>query len=316
MNSNSRVSVRSVLYPAHSVLHRHLIRAVVLAGESVKKMYRHAEIAEGQGHRSLITEGDVMARDIMVAHLAAEIHGIKILSEEENNNPSLLSKKDPRGILGKGIFGIIDPIDSTVRFAHDMAGWGVAGGVIVDGSIEMSAVYAPADNQGLFVSAARDGGVWCKEWARKPRRISIDRNRLLKESVLLFGVDVTLYRSIMLAVSIIAPKMQAVYTSGSGILGLAKIATGKADVVIQTPQKAWDWATAYRAVIESGNIFQFFRIRDNGDIVPVATYDYEAFCYEPSGRLGYVAGVPSLVQKIWRVLPKTGWQKIDPDTVK
>ena len=248
-------------------------------------------------------------------HLANSISGIKILSEEESAHPALLSEHDPKGILGKGIFGVIDPIDSTVNYAEDSANWCVGGGLIADGIPRVSAIYAPANNNGLFILAAKGYGVWCAEWDQEPRLIIVDLDISSKKSVVRVGVDTFLYRAVMSIMPEIACNVRAVYSTGSGILGLANVAIGKSQVVIQSPQKAWDWAAAYSAVVESGNVFQFFRIKDGGAIIPVETFDYEAFCFEPKGRLGFVAGVPLLVKKVWDLLPKNGWQRVNPDTV-
>ena len=112
----------------------------------------------------------------------------------------------------------------------------------------------------------------------------------------------------------IAANVRAKYDVGSGLFGLMSVALGRAQVIVQTPQKAWDWVQGYRAILDTGNVFHFFRLKD-GNLIPVEHYDFEAFCFASEHRLGFIAGEPALAQKLFDKLPKTGWARVRPDTV-
>jgi hypothetical protein len=67
-------------------------------------------------------------------------------------------------------------------------------------------------------------------------------------------------------------------------------------------------------VTSLGGVFRFFRLKD-GDLIPVERYDERAFKAGKENRLGFVAGEPGIVDKLFALLPKTGWERHDPDTI-
>jgi len=290
------------------------------AGEAIPTLPRKFEVKAGEGHRSGITKGDELSQIILLSRLAGTFPEARFLCEEDSSHSATLSKTNPEGILDKGLRFVLDSLDSTARYGSEMDGWSVVAGTIQDGEIEGSAVFAPASNGGILVSSARGEGIITAEWDGN----SVDCRRLCgrvptpaKKSVILLGVDTLLYNNVTAITPRIAANVRAIFTSGSGALGLAWVACGRAQAIIQTPQKAWDWAGAYRSVIEGGNVFRFFRIVD-GNLVPAETYDFESFrTFKDSNanRLGFVAGEPEMTDRLFDLLPRTGWERTIPDTV-
>jgi myo-inositol-1(or 4)-monophosphatase len=299
---------------------RILTDAVLEAGMAIPCLPRTFEVKAGEGHRSGVTKGDEMSRDILFSKLTEAFPEALILSEEESSHPQSLPKENPQGILGEGLRFVIDPLDSTARYGQKMDGWSVGGGMLICGDIMGGAVFAPASNGGLLVAATIGQGVTIVEWdGRQTNTISSIAlpETPPKKSVVLLGVDALLYGNIATLNPTIAANVRAVFTSGSGLLGLAWVAARRAQAIIQTPQKAWDWVGAYRAIIESGNVFRFFRIVE-GNLVPVETYDFDAFRTlknSNANRLGFVAGEPDMAERLFNLLPKTGWERTIPDTV-
>ena len=296
-----------------------LAEAIIEAGEKIKLVPRVAKVKAGEGHRSVSTDGDEKAQEIIIDRLAAGIPGVRILCEEDSKNPAVLPKNDPRGILESGsVVAIIDPVDSTLRYSNDTGGWSVVGGIMEGGVFVGSVLYAPGVNDGFLLVGEIGNQVWVYEWDHKLSFYSAQTIPLLpaSKSTVLAGVDTLLYDNFTQILPTIAANVKGVLTTGSGALGLAWLACGRAQAVIQTPQKAWDWAGMYAAVVASSCSFIFFRISEKGGLVPVDDFDYEAFCLMPkSNQLGFVAGRGDLAAKIWNLFPKTGWSRVDPDTV-
>lgn len=209
---------------------------------------------------------------------------------------------------------VIDPLDGTTRFAGKYPDWCVAAGSIRKGAFDGSVITAPDANGGTACFSAGEMGVFLMEKLDPPIRIMHVREQSAKSSIILRGVDTELYANVVNLMPRIAASVRAVYTEGSGLFGLMSVALGRAAAIIQTPQKAWDWAPAYHALTSVGGVFRFFRL-NGGDLIPVKDYGFEAFNYKKEHRLGFVAGEPGMADKLFALLPKTDWERHDPDTI-
>lgn len=293
------------------------VEAAIKAAAVIKKYSTNARVKTKEGHRSIVTKADAESEKKIFSHILRRFPDAKILAEEETNNPAAISANNPRGILGPGLRFVTDPLDGTVLFHHRLGGWSVGVGAIQNGKIIGGGVFAPTVNGGLLVFAERGKGVFFREGNGPIKKVFLPRRSKFVPGgmVVLTGADVTLFKKVLEKELEIAMNVRAVYVSGSSLLGLSFLALGRAGAFIQPPQRPWDWVPAYSAVIESGNIFKFYRIHD-GKVIPVKNIDERAFAFprEKNG-LGFIAGDPKLVQKIWEILPKTGWKNMNADTV-
>lgn len=292
------------------------VQAVIKAGMSIATVPRKFEAKAGEGHRSGKTAADDSSQNMILWELSLRFPQAKFLCEEDTGHPACLPAADPQGIFQQDLAFVVDGLDSTARFGSSLGGWSVAVGIIQSGIITGSALFAPASNGGFVLAAAAGQGVVTAEWdGRILGNYRYESETPAKQSIVLLGVDTLLYGNIVGAVPELAANVRAVFTSGSGLLGLAWVACGRAQAVIQTPQKAWDWAPLYCAVLEGRNMFQFFRLT-SGELARVSVYDFEAFCTtkeRPEVRLGFVAGEPALTEKITSFLPTHGWARMNPD---
>ncbi len=305
-------------------LFRSLTHAVVLASNAVRDANRDFEAKPGEGHRSGITEGDKRAHELMAEHLAKHFPETWILSEEgSSEEQNMFDTKSPDGILEKKDVVIFDPIDGTVAFANKLGNWSTGAGLMHDGEMVGSVIYAQDVNGGMLVRAEKDNGVYLLEKnSNIPQKIEPTPSHDLKDCMVSMGVDATLYPSLMSVISEIAANIRGWSLANSGLLGLAQVAAGRLQAIVQTPQKPWDWAPAYRAVLESGRVFKFFRLVPDAEssdgtlrMVPVEKYDADAFSSDSDKRLGFVAGEPEIVDYIFNKLPKKGWARFNPDTI-
>lgn len=300
---------------------RKAIQAVISAGTAIKQLDPVFEVKESEGHRSGITKGDALAQETIIDHLSREYPDAVFLSEEGNgDHKNLLTPKNPQGILEAKLAFIIDPTDGTAAYASKLGTWCIGIAVLKYGNIVGSVVYAPALNGGILLVAQENGPVVVSEWDFAKTSVLTSAKELPpKKCLVAMGVDLTLYHSMMGIVPIIGANIKAWNLANSGILSLTQVACGRLQAIIQSPQRVWDWAPAYRAVLETGNVFRFFRLIPDPDVadthmlVPVENYDFDAFCVLPKeNRLGFVAGEPGISERIFNLLPRRGWSRIDP----
>ena len=302
---------------------------VIQAGEAIKRLAVTFERKEGEGHRSGITDGDKLAHRTMLSIFESTSDAV-LLSEESTQTAREYAQSDVRNILTAQNAVIFDPLDGTTSKGNELGTWCVGAAEMRSGEFTASAIYAPSLNGGMLVTAESGRGVIRSEWmaesfwrGRRFESVSIykvpSQSTPIESSVIAMGVDTTLYPSFMAMVPGISRRIRAWTLANSGLLALAQVACGRLQAVIQTPQKAWDWAPAYRAVIEGGKNFRFFRLIQNGaaaDLVDVPSYDADAFRANPKhNRLGFVAGESDVVDFLYSRLPRTGWSRDDPDTV-
>jgi myo-inositol-1(or 4)-monophosphatase len=289
-----------------------LMRSVYASGARIKELPRSAEIKAGEGHRSIITRADSSSNSSILGSFGKNVH-IRFLCEEEApNDPRVLSKEAPKGIF-TGSVALVDPLDGTTLFASYFPEWCVGAALLEDGIITTNVITAPEANGGTMLFGYGSEVYLMEKGMPIGRAIRIIE-RPLDQSVILRGVDTELYGNVTSMMPKIAASVRAAYTMGSGHFGLMSVAFGRAAAIIQTPQKPWDWAPGYQLVTALGGVFRFFRLKD-GNLIPVEHYDERAFKAGKENRLGFIAGGPSVVDRLFALLPKTGWERHDPDII-
>jgi len=301
----------SNLTPA-SYFVKDLIMSVIEAGEEIRSANRSAEIKAGDGHRSIVTIADEMSNKYILSTLENYTNA-RFLCEEGSDDRRVLSRDLPDGIFGSIHAAVIDSLDGTSRFAGKFPDWCVAAGALSMGKIYASVITAPDANGGT-ICFSHNHTTLLSEGLSMPELVPELSCMGPKQAVILRGVDTELYANMVSIMPRIAASVRAIYTEGSGLFGLMSVALGRAAAIIQTPQKAWDWVPAYHALTSVGGVFRFFRLND-GNLIPVETYDFEAFIYKKENRLGFVAGEPDMADRLFNLLPKTGWERHDPDTI-
>jgi fructose-1,6-bisphosphatase/inositol monophosphatase family enzyme len=286
---------------------------VYKAGLGIRSANRAAEVKAGEGHRSIVTKADIISNDCILKTVN-DPDAVFLSEETAPQDRRVLKRDDPVGLFAREKVGVVDPLDGTARFAGNFPDWCVAGGSLSYGKILGSAITAPDNGGGLTLFSTKGEGVLCRQGSREPKPVGSLKRISSAESVVLRGVDTELYANILAVMPKLAASVRAVYTEGSGLFGLMSVTLGNASVIIQTPQKAWDWVPGYHALTEVGGIFKFFRL-NAGHLIPVAQYDFEAFTYKKEHRLGFVAGEPVMVEKLFNLLPREGWERHDPDTI-
>jgi myo-inositol-1(or 4)-monophosphatase len=293
-----------------------MVEAVIEAADAIQRCSPRGKAKTYEGPRSIVTAADYRSQEVICRKLIRKFPKARILSEEKTANAAALSHHDPSGILGVGLHFVVDPIDGTIPFSHGQADWSIGVGVIRDGHFLAGVVFAPMINGGLLVVGEHRKGVFLKEGDRPLRRMSRPLGGFsLRTAIVKVGGDARFYSNLRPVETEIAINVQAVYVAGSGLLALAEVALGRVALVIQPPENPWDWAQAVPLLLESDRSIWFFRL-EKGSLVAVPMPDQRAFT-SPRERngLGFIAGEPALVEKVRCLLPRSGWECIEPNKV-
>jgi fructose-1,6-bisphosphatase/inositol monophosphatase family enzyme len=301
------IAVVNSFYPAAGML----IRSVDTSGKMIKGLCRTPQTKVGEGHRSIITKADRYSNEYILSCFL-RFPRVRFMCEEESSDSRALSKENPVGIFS-GDVAVVDSLDGTTLFAIYFPEWCVGAGLLQDGIVTATVITAPQVNGGMTLFGFGED-LYLAQMNEPSQRISHITEKPPRECVILRGVDTELYSNITSLMPKIAASVRGVYVMGSGHFGLMSVALGRAAAIIQTPQKPWDWVPGYHAITKLGGIFRFFRL-EAGRLIPVERYDERAFKLGKENRLGFVAGEPVMVEKLFAMLPRSRWERHDPDMI-
>ena len=154
------------------------------------------------------------------------------------------------GEEGGGAIGprtwVVDPIDGTLNFVHDVRYWCVSIAFLEDGVRKVGAVY-DASHDELFVAAQGRGAYANDRPLRASRCASLDRALLMHGYVQRHdvGTHLRLRRRLL-------ETGAEVKDHGAGALMLAHVAAGRFDAYIEPHMHPWDATAGLLLVEEAG----------------------------------------------------------------
>lgn len=179
------------------------------------------------GPQDLVTEHDLESERIIREGLTGAVPGCAIVGEEG-------------GATGDGrVTWHVDPIDGTVNFAHGLAFWCISIAAVVEQRVVAGVISAPALGE---VFAADLTGLTVDGRPARARRIERELDSSLI-STFPRGLDLATNGDAALTASgELIRAYGSVRTLGSGALGLAHVATGRADATLDLHTNTWDVA--------------------------------------------------------------------------
>ena len=198
-----------------------------------------AEVHFKPGAGNFVTDYDLAVQTKLIEGLSVIVPGARFFAEEKENSPALL--KDSYCF-------IIDPIDGTTNFMHDMKASVISVALFYDERPVFGAVYDPYGGE-LFHAVAGKGA-WCNG---QPIRVS---DRPMEEALVEFGSSpydrqVLAKRSFAIAAALF-DKCVDIRRSGSAALDLCFIAAGRAEIFFEARLSPWDYAAGLIIVNEAG----------------------------------------------------------------
>ena len=140
------------------------IEASLLAGELLRQGFgSQFSISNKEGRHNLVTEYDHKAEKEIIRFIKNEIKNSCFLAEESGHS----------GNQGEQILWIIDPLDGTVNFAHQIPFFAVSIAAVFDDKIQSGIIYQPITDE-LFVAEKGKGAFL---YRTRPKTGNLDRRQ-------------------------------------------------------------------------------------------------------------------------------------------
>jgi len=205
------------------------------AGEFLLDNFGKISSIEKKADRNFATNLDREAEKIIIDKIKAEFPSCDILAEES-------------GQISQGgeYLWIIDPLDGTHNFMHNINIFGVSIGVVHKDKFIAGVIYMPQDKE--LYSAEKGSGSF-----KNGQKIQVSSTFDLKECSISFDSSIRYAPDIMLKVlGDLAENVFNVRMFGSSVRVLSYLAEGKLDFAVEFHDRPWDFAGGVCIIEEAG----------------------------------------------------------------
>ena len=215
-----------------------LIAATQAGAAELQHFYEKKIIINNkEGINNLVTEADYAAEKAIFNVIQTQFPTHYILSEETGELPQQSEYK-----------WIIDPLDGTVNFAHNIPLCAVSIGVEKNGEMIMGAVYCPFINE-MYIAEKGQGSFL------NNKKLQVSNQTNLLESCLVTGFPYTyptVHKGPLEIFSNLVMQGIPVRRLGSAAIDLCWVAAGRFDGFWEFNLSPWDTAAGYIIVKEAG----------------------------------------------------------------
>lgn len=217
-------------------------------------------ISEKYGTANFVTVFDVKVQNMLINGLLEIVPGAHFIAEEKDN--SEIELKD-------GVCFIIDPIDGTANFIHDLQASAVSVGFFNNGEPVFSVIYDPY--RGELFYASKGEGAYLND-----KKISVS-SRPLNKAMTAFGTspynrDVLGDRTFALAKSLYM-KTSDLRRTGAAAIDICNVACGRMDIFFEVILSPWDFAGGWLIITEAGG-----RLTDFSGNTPLFSKQSSVLC--------------------------------------
>jgi myo-inositol-1(or 4)-monophosphatase len=212
------------------------IAAACKGGDVLKAHFGNLRAVRKKGAIDLVTEADIQSEKSIIDTIAKAFPDHAILAEESGHQ------------TGTGGRWIIDPLDGTTNFAHNLPLFCVSIAFAVDEEIVAGFVLAPITGE-LFVAIKGQGA------QRNGTPLAVSDTRTLADSLLVTGFPYdhqNLFAELMERFGRCLTATQGVRRLGSAALDLCYVASGRFDGFWEQHLKPWDTAAGFLVAAEAG----------------------------------------------------------------
>ncbi len=195
-----------------------------------------------KNHLDLVTDIDRSSEARIIRNIQQMFPEHAIISEEIQS-----IEKDFSSFDQDEYCWVIDPIDGTVNYVHDIPYYSISIGIVRNGKTVVGVVYDP--NRKELFSAGQGIGAYLNG-----KRLKVSK-RLMKESVLHTGyaaADWTTDSPLRQEFAKCYAKSRNIRIAGSASIDLAYVACGRIDGFWQRSLSPWDIAAGVLLVTEAG----------------------------------------------------------------
>jgi myo-inositol-1(or 4)-monophosphatase len=216
------------------------IEAALKAGKILKNGFGTAfEISSKEGKNNLVTEYDRLSEETIINLIKDRFPESSFLAEESGSSGNKYTG---------ALHWIIDPLDGTVNFAHNLPVFSISIAAVLDGKLVSGVIYHPILDE-LFVASIGGGATM------NGNVINVSHNSVLDESFLVTGFPYNINTNpcgCMDQFEDIIMRGIPVRRLGSAALDLAYVACGRFDGFWEINLNPWDVAAGVLLVKEAG----------------------------------------------------------------
>jgi len=213
------------------------IGAAYNGGRVLRSFLGKIKTPEHKGAIDLVTEADLGSEKVIIESIRKVFPDHAILAEESGVSGETLGNR-----------WIIDPLDGTTNFTHQVGLFGVSIAFEMEGEIAVGIVLNPVTGE-LFTAVQGQGA------QLNGRPIHVSETRLISESLLVTGFPYNfkeIFHEAMLRFSNCQRVSQGVRRLGSASLDLCFLACGRFEGYWEQNLKPWDTAAGCLIAREAG----------------------------------------------------------------
>jgi myo-inositol-1(or 4)-monophosphatase len=229
--------------------HREIQQCIVTAAKAAGHYILANDTQESTNKtntKDFVTSADLAAEKIIIETIENTIPKVVILSEEHSTEKQQqLYVEDFTGF-------IIDPIDGTYNFKHNMNESGISIGYIENGEPQVGVIYNPYRDE--IYTAIKKGGAFCNgEKIQVAPTETLDSANVTTDNSY---EDAVMARTLQRHLAIYGQTGIMPWTGlhGSAVLAYANIAHGRVDAYHHISLKPWDNAAGLLLVREAGGV--------------------------------------------------------------
>ncbi len=230
----------------HSRLPEYLQTAVEAArrGAEVLESWRTRFSVREKARADLVTEADQASQDLIKAHLLGRYPDHRFLGEEDSVGKTI---EATRPVPGGPPTWIVDPLDGTANYVHDLPAYCVSIALWADARPVLGVIYDPRQKE-LFTAAAGHGA------QLNGQPMSVSSVASVRDGMLSTGFPSNYERAKrnLDVWARISEHAQSIRRTGSTALSLAYLAAGRFDGYWSFDNWAWDVAAGVVLVAEAG----------------------------------------------------------------
>jgi len=219
------------------LIRRVAARTAQQAGDVLRSFHGNLKDVRKKGEIDLVTEADLASEKVIIDAIRGTFPEHGILAEESGE-----TKGDNR------LQWIIDPLDGTTNFSHQLDFFAVSIAFALEGVPKVGIVFNPMSGE-LFEAAAGQGATL------NGRTIRVSTRSQMKESLLVTGFPYNfkeILPSLMTRFGKCLSASQGVRRLGSAALDLCFVACGRFDGFWEENLNPWDTAAGLLVLQEAG----------------------------------------------------------------
>ena len=219
------------------------IKAAFESGKVLKSYFGNISDVRKKGPVDLVTEADTASEEIIIGIIRETFPEHSILAEESGLDQGDADHQ-----------WIIDPLDGTVNFAHQLPVFSISIAFAFRETLVMGIVFNPVTGE-LFTAVAGEGAFL------NDRPIQVSDTRVMQESLLATGFpyDLTsIFDTVTGRMLNCLRASQGLRRMGSAAIDICALACGRFDGFWEQNLHPWDTAAATLIVREAGGVVTDF----------------------------------------------------------